>query len=62
MESSFWELFTGKKGQNQGHRKSQDYLKLLTNTGKPQQGWMPQGATPGPHACWARSLPTEPHL
>lgn len=39
MESGFWELLTEKKataGQNQGHRKSQDYLKLLTSIGKPQ--------------------------
>ncbi|KAH0505876.1 Inactive ribonuclease-like protein 10 [Microtus ochrogaster] len=37
MESGFWELLTEKKaiaGQNQGHRKSQDYLKLLTSMGR----------------------------
>ncbi|XP_005087549.2 inactive ribonuclease-like protein 10 [Mesocricetus auratus] len=34
MGSGFWELLTEKKGQSQGHRKSQDCLKLLTSTGK----------------------------
>ncbi|XP_031217722.1 inactive ribonuclease-like protein 10 [Mastomys coucha] len=37
MESSFWVLLTEKKvleEQNWGHRKSQDYLKLLTSIGK----------------------------
>lgn len=39
MESGFWELLTEKKaiaGQNQGHRKSQACLKLLTRIGEPQ--------------------------
>ncbi|XP_028729319.2 inactive ribonuclease-like protein 10 [Peromyscus leucopus] len=37
MESGFWVLLTDKKalgGQNQGHRKSQDYLRLLSSIGK----------------------------
>lgn len=56
MESGFWELLTEKKaiaGQNQGHRKSQDYLKLLTSIGKPQ--------TAASHASGS-SRPAEPQL
>lgn len=49
MESGFWVLLTDKKalgGQNQGHRKSQDYLRLLSIIGKPQQCL---GEQSGPH-------------
>lgn len=52
MENSFWVQLTEKDAlgeQNWGHRKSQDYLKLLTSVGKPHQGWVPQGAKPGSH-------------
>lgn len=41
MESSFWVRLTEKEvpgEQNWGHRKRQEYLKLLTSVGKPQQG------------------------
>lgn len=57
MESGFWELLTEKKaiaGQNQGHRKSQDCLKLLTRIGEPQQ----QRPMPGElSACCATAVP-----
>lgn len=41
MESSFWVRLSEKEvpgEQNWGHRKRQEYLKLLTSVGKPHQG------------------------